>query len=128
MPKNSCIYLFFAVYLFIYICRKEKEKVVPKNAVKAVKTPTTPIKVMNHQPKSPRSPAASLPRSPIKSPIRKSISIEEPIIKEEIEEVKLEVPPPPPPPVVSPVKECVMEERLPEVKEVIKLMILYQVL
>ncbi|XP_063407712.1 mucin-4-like isoform X2 [Mytilus trossulus] len=97
--------------------KKEKEKVVPKSAVKAVKTPTTPVKVMNHQPKSPRSPAASLPRSPVKSPIRKSISIEEPIIKEEIEEIKPEVPPPPPPPVVSPVKESIMEERLPEVKE-----------
>ncbi|XP_052071911.1 inactive histone-lysine N-methyltransferase 2E-like isoform X1 [Mytilus californianus] len=97
--------------------KKEKEKVVQKNVVKAVKTPTTPVKVINHQPKSPRSPAASLPRSPVKSPIRKSISIEEPIIKEEIDEVKPEVPPPPPPPVVSPVKESVMEERLPEVKE-----------
>ena len=104
-------------------CYFRKEKVVSKNLVKAVKSPikvvTTPIKqVINHQPKSPRSPAASLPRSPVKSPIRRSISAEEPVIKEEVKEIKPEIPPPPPPPIVSPVKEIIQEERAEEVKEV----------
>lgn len=98
------------------------KKIVPKNPLKTVKSPTklvtTPIKqIVNHQPRSPRSPAASLPRSPIKSPIRRSISVEEPVVKEEPIEILTEIPPPPPPPIVSPVKECIEEERQDEVKE-----------
>ena len=102
---------------FLFFCRKEK--VITKRSLRQGKSPSkngrNSVKVVvNQHPKSPKSPASSLPHSPTKSPIRKSISVEESTIKEEVEEIEPEIPLPPPPSVVSPVKE----ERASEVKEV----------